>query len=70
MNAASAKRYFNRTGFIFVVDKVRGINTVTVRIKQYEAIEPAIRYVQRSDNAYFVNYTVAKRMGYDMEVGA
>lgn len=70
MNAASAKRYFSRTGFVFVVDKTKGINTVTVRIKQYEDIESAVRYVQHSDSAYFVNASVAKRMGYDLEVGA
>lgn len=68
MNVASARRYFNRTGFIFVVEKTRGINTVTVRIKQYEEIESAIRYVQHSDNAHFVNASVAKRMGFDLEV--
>lgn len=68
MNANTAKRYFNRTGFIFVVDKVRGVNTVTVRIKQYEQFEPALRYVQMSDNAHFVNASQAKRLGYDYEV--
>lgn len=67
MNELSARRYFTRTGMIFVVDKITVNNTTTIRIKQYEDIEPAIRYVKNSFNAEFINLTTAKKMGFEYE---
>lgn len=67
MNASSAKRYFDATGQIFVVEKMYGIECVTVRIKRYECYDAALRYVQKSKTAHFVNKSMAKRLGYDIE---
>ena len=64
MNELSARRYFSRTGMVFVVDKITVNNTTTIRIKKYEDIEPALRYVKHSENAEFVNLTHAKKMGW------
>lgn len=65
MNELSARRYFTRTGMIFVMEKIIVNYTTTVTIRQYENINKAISYVRSSPNAVFINLTCAKKMGWE-----
>lgn len=64
MNEVSARRYFLRTGMVFVVYKFTVNNTTTIRIRKYEDIELAVKYAKHIENAEFVNLTHAKKMGW------
>lgn len=65
MNELSARKYFERTGLVFVMDKIIVNYTTTVRIQQYENFDKALRYVRHTPNAVFINLTAARRYGWE-----
>lgn len=65
MNELAARRYFSRTGMIYVLEKIIVSYNTTVIIKQYESIDEAVKHVNRSKNAIYMGRTAAVKAGFE-----
>lgn len=65
MNINIAQSYYDRNGFIFIVnEKILDEETILIVIKKFTDFNKAVNYYKNNSNALFTNLTTAKERGW------
>lgn len=65
MNINIAQNYYDRNGFIFIVnDKMIDEDTILIVIRKFTNFNQAVSYYKNNPNALFINLTTAKERGW------